>query len=219
MSAKASPSFKEAFPGLILVALIASGAWFLSLRTDPAAPAAESAIARVSPESSAPELHVIAPRTDDIEPSAILAFFDRADLAFSTTDDHNTRLVETSPDDPIVVIIGDSQPDVTGYLLCPDPLTVEEARFAMSEGDRSQLDDVSRGKDCFIAAAGWGYVVAVHRLNLVEIRFLGLAGNHYDTGEYEEFEGAEPVYWAASYQVGTMPDNDRVEPLIRAAFR
>lgn len=218
MSDKASPSFKEAFPGLVLIGLIAWGGWFLFLRADPATPAAESASAPVSAEFAAPEPHAVAVRTNDIEQPSVPAIVDRADLVFSVTDDHNTRLVDTATDDRIAVIIGDSQPDVTGYLLCPDPLTLEEARFAMNRGDPSHLDFVSRGNGCFIAAAGWGYVVAVHRLNFVKIRFLGLAGNHYDTGEYVEDESEEQVYWAASYQVGTLDGNSRLEPLIHAAF-
>ena len=220
MSDKATPTFKEALPGLMLIGLIAWGGWFLFLKADPAEEhAPESVSATVAAEGAAPEYHSVAAETSGVEPLPVPAIIDRSDLVFSMTENHNVRLVATDPEEPIFVYVRDMRPEVNGYVICPDVEIMSNVRFAAGSDDQRQLDMIAAGKGCLVARDGWGYAHAVHILNFVGIRFRHLVGNDFDTGSRVEFEDPDQIYWAASFQVGTMPANDRVEPLIRAAFR
>ncbi|HHX89918.1 MAG TPA: hypothetical protein GX700_09150 [Paracoccus sp.] len=220
MSDKATPTFKEAFPGLILIGLIVWGGWFLFLKADPAEePAPESASTTVPAEGASPEFHSVAAETSGVKPQPVPAIIDRSDLVFSMTENHNVRLVATNPEEPISVYVRDMRPEVNGYVICPDVEIMSDVRFAAGSDDPRQLGMIAAGKGCLVASDGWGYAHAVHILNFIGIRFRHLVGNDFDTGTRVELEDPDQLYWAASFQVGTMPANDRLKPLTRAAFR
>ena len=145
-------------------------------------------------------------------------FADRSDLNFVESDDPAVRLLETDPENPVTVYIRDMRIGVTRYLLCPEPRPILDARLPLASGDFVALEIAATGHGCLLAVDGWGYVDAVHVNNLVAVEFPWLAGNDFDTGAEVELEDSGRVYWVEEVQVGTLGDNHRLRPFIRAAF-
>ncbi|SUZ33911.1 hypothetical protein ROE7235_03692 [Roseibaca ekhonensis] len=128
------------------------------------------------------------------------------------------REIVRNDDTNPMVYVRDMSPGVTGFVLCPNPDHLIFGRRSVVENDIEAVARRIQGEGCFIANDGWGRLTAVHSQNVVRIQFWWLVGTDFDTGIEERLERSGRQYWAYSYQVGTMGENERVEPIIRSAF-
>lgn len=141
-----------------------------------------------------------------------------ANPSFEATADAAIKSVVTDPEEHVVVYVRDMRPEVARFVLCPEADTMLRVRGAIGSNDIQAVSLAAEGEGCFLASDGHGPVVAVHVQNFVRVRFNWLAGNDFDTGAEERLEYSGREYWAISSQVGTMYRNERIEPLISAAF-
>lgn len=142
----------------------------------------------------------------------------QANPSFEATADAAIKGVVTDPENPVLVYVRDMRPAVTRFVLCPEADTMLRVRGAVGGDDIQAISMAAEGEGCFLASDGHGAVVAVHVQNFVRVQFNWPAGNDIDSGAEERLENSGREYWVMSSQVGTMFGNERIEPLISAAF-
>lgn len=143
----------------------------------------------------------------------------RNDIYVERTQDPAVRTIHTDPANPIFVYNRDMVPGVTRTVICPDPGPMLATRSAVAGNDMTALTAAAEGHHCILAMTASGPVTAVHLQRLVQVQFQIIVGEDFDTGQPLRLEPPDQPYWAISTQLGTVPDNDRLEPLIAAAFR
>lgn len=183
-------------------------AWMFWPQDRPAAPVAQQVVAATT-----------APAPTPAATGAPTPAPDFPGVRYLPGGDPAIRAVETDPDNPVLVYARDMRPDVTSWVICPQPDPLIRARGAIAAGDPQALDAAVSGQGCFLATDGHGAVTAVHVQSLARVRWDWLVGTDLDTMTPQRLENSGREDWALSTQLGTMPGNRRVEPLIEAAFR
>lgn len=147
-------------------------------------------------------------------------FSDRPGLSFAETDDFMVKEVVLPEGDAIFAYVRDMRPEISVYIVCPDPddMLVVRRMVSGSDGD---LYDFVLGRGCIAATGGHGIITHVHRSRIMRLKFWHLVGYDFDKGIEIDIEYPETEYWVMSVQLGTMfttPVNQRVEPLVDLAW-